>query len=160
MNLAILRKKHIIFVMFLVKYLSIPNKKIEWKLLSYNCEFSDWLTWYGITKGFRSWEGNILLVSKGFRSWEGDISIFSNICSINTESLADSINIVSKDTFFKGIWDRKEFYITSFSTCSTYVKFASLACICSAYIMNETAELTEVSLKLLLLEEGFVLGID
>ena len=37
MNLAILRKEHVIFVASLVKSLSIPNKEIEQKLPSYSC---------------------------------------------------------------------------------------------------------------------------
>ena len=38
MNLAILRREHVIFVVSLVKSLSIPNKEIEQKLPSYSCE--------------------------------------------------------------------------------------------------------------------------
>ena len=36
MSLAILRREYIIFLAFPAKYLSIPNKKIEQKLLSHN----------------------------------------------------------------------------------------------------------------------------
>ena len=44
MNLAILRREHMIFVVSLVKSLSIPNKEIEQKLPFYSCESVGQLT--------------------------------------------------------------------------------------------------------------------
>jgi len=102
MNLAILRREHVIFFTSPVKYSSIPNKEIGQKLPSHSCRSISWLTWYGITKGSRLWEANILLVSKCSRPWESITLIVSNVYSTDTESPAGSIGTVSKDVFFRG----------------------------------------------------------
>ena len=63
MKIAILKRKYTIFFALLDKNLSIPNKKIGKKLLSYSCRSASWLVWYRITKGSKLEEDNMLLVS-------------------------------------------------------------------------------------------------
>ena len=63
MNVAILKREHIIFLVLPFKYLFTPNKEIEQKLLSHSCMSIGWLVWYKITDSFRSWEVFALLIS-------------------------------------------------------------------------------------------------
>ena len=50
------------FLVSLANYSLRPNGEIKQKLLFYSCRLAGWFVWYEITKGFRPWEEDILLV--------------------------------------------------------------------------------------------------
>ena len=78
-NVIILSKEHIIFFVSPVKNLSIPNEKIRVKLLFYNCGSASWLAWYGMTKGSKPREDNVLLVSVLWVLWQPLITMTNDL---------------------------------------------------------------------------------
>ena len=96
-NAAILYKEHAISFALTTKNSSIPNREIGVKLLFYSSGLAGWFFQYGIIKGFKIGDGNMLIM---LLFWDTfiEFSVYSSCYDLKLKGLSDRTTLVLSNT--------------------------------------------------------------